>query len=91
MVAAIKRWAMAFPHELTALEVKVKQMRQREHKSNGISRDGNLRHVAEIPVTLVNFLRRVIAQDWDHDPLTREMFYRHFKVGLVATGERSKK
>lgn len=90
IAAVIKAWAVARPAELAAFAEQQKVLRAQLHQQNGISRRGDLRHVAEIPASLVYWLRRHVDRDWWEDPFTRELVYKNFQVGIVGRGERSK-
>jgi hypothetical protein len=79
IVALIREWAMAHLSELTNLERLVKHLRD-----DGGDRPGkNMMHMAEIPTSLHNRLKRLLGYDYLHDPWLRKLVLRNFTVGLV--------
>lgn len=97
VVQCIKDWATAYPEELVVFDRCMKQLRDQAKttcagKVRGMGPDNNLLHKAEIPANLFYMMsRRLKSKDWVCDPTTRNIFFRHFKVGLVNKFSESKK
>ena len=90
VVQTIRDWAIAHPDELVALQQKVRWLRATACDERGFTNDRLMLHKAEIPVTLYNRMTAKFGKLWEYDPWLKNLFFDHFKVGLVNRTSRLK-
>lgn len=77
----IRDWAIAFPHEVVALDRMTHEMR-RDDSYHG-NKKSNMAHFAEVPVKLHRMMQRRFDIDWINRQDIARIFFRHFRVGLL--------
>ena len=80
VAAVIRAWAIAYPHELVALERMTKALRREGGYSEPYE---NMAHFAEVPATLYREMVRRWGKDWLKQQDIASIFFRHFRVGCL--------
>lgn len=87
----LRRWAATYPHEVTAIAHKTKDIRDGLINRKGISREGNMAHLAEIPATLHGMMCVSYGPQWVQDKWVFNTLMKNFKIGRVANNPVSEK
>ncbi len=89
VVQCIKDWATAFPAELVAFDQQMKMKRATQpYHSNSPDNAGAA--FGEVPVRLNGMMCRRIHKNWLHQAKIANLFFSHFKVGLIRPNDRLK-
>ena len=83
IVHCIKRWAMSHPLELVRFDRLMRGERDFLDNENGTSREGSLKKIGEVPVSLSNMMGRRFGHDWMYQRTVRDLFWSHFIVGKI--------
>jgi hypothetical protein len=83
IIDCIKRWAVAYPHELVVLKGEVQELKEHQVRGKGWGRDKHLLHKGRVPVRLHQMMRREIDKKWLDIPELRNRFFDLFKVGCI--------
>lgn len=85
MVQCIRDWATAFPDELVAFD---RQMKQRRELGMYRGEAEAMASFAEVPTRLHAMMSTRIKRNWLHDSKLANLFFSHFKVGLMRKNDR---
>lgn len=87
IVATVRQWALDFPHELVALDGRVKALRREYAEGrNGMSQGKTMMHTAEIPQSLASMMNKKFGRFWSNpevEPELWKLFKRNFTVGMI--------
>jgi len=81
----IKRWAVAYPHEVVNLKRQTQFLRETSWNGrNTMSKGGTIALQGQIPVTLNKMMVREYGKCWLDDWKLKRTFWSLFKIGVVA-------
>ena len=80
----ISRWGVQHPEQVVAIKKQTQFLRETAARGQGMSKLGHVMHQGQIPVTLHRMMMREIDRDWLNDSQARKIFWRLFKIGVVA-------
>ena len=80
----IKRWAVAYPHQIVALKNQTQFLRETSWNGNGMGRNKMIALQGQIPVTLNTMMNREYGKFWLQDWKLKRTFWSLFKIGVVA-------
>jgi len=84
VAALIREWALAHPDELVALDRQTKMLRrERAYGQMFGAKAKHGAHFAEVPVTLYRMMQQRVHKDWMNRQEIAQVFFRHFRVGLL--------
>lgn len=83
IVRCIKQWAMSYPLALVAFDQQMRKERDGLHNEKGNSKEGTMKKIGEVPVSLHNMMGRWFGHDWMYQKVVRDLFWQHFIVGKI--------